>query len=79
MFSWRSGDFSFDVRAVDSTNDSAVATFQITINAASTGGGGGGGDSGGCSTDNSNGLSIFALLGLLSLLAISFRFRGSKA
>ncbi|MCB9934611.1 MAG: choice-of-anchor D domain-containing protein [Planctomycetes bacterium] len=69
------GTVSFDVRAVDSLNDSAVASFQITINAPSSGSGGGGGDDGGCSTGGNAPYSWMLLLGLLSLAALAFRLR----
>lgn len=68
----------FDVRAVDSTNDSGVATFQITVSTSGGGGGGGGGDGdeGGCSTNG--GSSWLVLLGLLGLVALATRVRTSR-
>lgn len=42
------------------------------------GGDGGGGDDGGCSTDTGNGLNLLALMGVLSLLALSVRLRASR-
>jgi hypothetical protein len=73
------GAFSFTVTIANNDADEAPFVFTFSGNTAVVSGGGGDDDDGGCSTNNSNGLSIFALLGLLSLLAFSFRFRGSKA
>ncbi|MCA8916758.1 MAG: hypothetical protein KDB90_15300 [Planctomycetes bacterium] len=74
------GAFSFLVTIGNDDADEAPFTFTFSGNTAGGGsGGGGGGGGGGCSTDSSNGLSIFALLGILSMLAISIRMRGSKA
>ncbi|MCB9934610.1 MAG: putative Ig domain-containing protein [Planctomycetes bacterium] len=69
------GTVSFDVRAVDNVSDSAVASFQITINAPSSGSGGGGGDDSKCSTGGDTPYSWMMLLGLLSLAALAFRLR----
>ena len=69
------GTVNFSVRAVDSLSDSAVASFQITISAPSSGSGGGGGDDGGCSTGGEMPYSWMLLLGLLSLGAVAIRMR----
>ncbi|MCZ7605609.1 MAG: putative Ig domain-containing protein [Planctomycetota bacterium] len=69
------GTVSFDVRAVDNASDSAVASFQITISAPSSGSGGGGGDDGGCSSGGSAPYSWMLLLGLLGLGAVAIRTR----
>ncbi|MCA8916979.1 MAG: IPT/TIG domain-containing protein [Planctomycetes bacterium] len=74
------GAFSFTVSMANDDADENPFNWTYSGNTAGGGsGGGGGGGDGGCSTDSSNGLSIFALLGILSVLAISIRVRGSKA
>ena len=64
------GVTTFDVRVFDALNDTAVATFQLSVNASGGSGGGGGGDGGGgCASTDANWPVILGLLALLGVIA----------
>jgi hypothetical protein len=68
------------VTATNGVNPDDTETFSIVVSSGGGGGGGDGGgdDGGGCSTDNSN-YGWLALLGLLSVVAVVTRLRGSRS
>ena len=75
------GIYAFNIRVNDAAFASDEDAFQLTVmgtGGGGTGGGGGGGGGGGCAAEETT-TGIWAILGILALVAVLLRFRSKRA